>query len=151
MKISTEVPNLFAQGWIHDDGVLAGTKTDLSAAVAILQEEGLQRGLELSTEFTVPGNSKSRVWCPPGSNTIDFPLGFGIKAVSEAGFVHLGSPLGSKKYIDIKVAEKVDKIQKIIDRLQDLESPHLEFVLLRSCFSLPKINYLMNPVHPCHR
>ena len=77
-------------------------------AVRILLENGPRLGLELSTEDSVPGESKSAVWCPMNiiddANNSD-PLGLGIKPIVEDGFVHLGAPVGSQHYVELKVRE----------------------------------------------
>ena len=64
------------------------------------------------------------------------------------GSVVLGSPIGSLEYVTEEVNKKIDKIRNITSLLPTLKDPHYEFVLLRSCFSLPKIMYLMRTIDP---
>ena len=65
------------------------------------------------------------------------PLGVGILPVTEAGFVHLGAPVGSAHYVQAKVRERVDKVRDLLNMLPSLENAHGEYVLLKSCLSLP--------------
>ena len=142
-KIKEEVPNLRTNGWILDDGVLAGLMNDVTEAMEILVKEGPARGLQLSTErsVAVAGSSKCRVWST--SRTLgDDPLGLGVLQVKEDGFVHLGAPVGSPAFIQAKVGERVSKVAQLLENLHTLQNPNAEFVLLRSCFSLPKVSYL---------
>ena len=64
--IKQEVHGLKMNAWYLDDGVLAGRKEDLQAAVDIILREGPARGLVLSTANTVtpPQLPKSTVRCP---------------------------------------------------------------------------------------
>ena len=42
-----------------------------------------------------------------------------------------------------KVVEKIEKVLQVTELLPHLREPHLEFVLLRSCLSLPKVMFLL--------
>ena len=42
-----------------------------------------------------------------------------------------------------KVVEKIEKVRQVTELLPHLREPHLEFVLLRSCLSLPKVMFLL--------
>ena len=112
-------------------------------------EEGPRRGLELSTEHSgprlgiAPGDSKCAVWCPPGSPIDEDPLKLGIRPVKDSGFLHLGAPVGSQVFVYSAVKKRVDKVSAILERLPALQNPHAEFVLLKSCFSLPKVSYIL--------
>ena len=146
-KINEEIPSLLVNGWFLDDGLLGGTKEELTQATNILLDEGPDRGLHLSTERSVPGNSKSAVWCSEPCESED-PLGLGIKPVTELGFVHLGAPVGNMDFVKNKIESRIEKVRVLLDKLPHLSNPHAEFVLLRSCFSLPKISYLMRVIPP---
>ena len=45
--------------------------------------------------------------------------------------------------------EKVHKLEKLMDKLSMLEDPHTEYAMLKSCFALPKLSFLMHAVDPC--
>ena len=66
------------------------------------------------------------------------------------GFRILASPLGSHQYEHEKINQKIAKIQELTQLLPNLQDPHSEFVLLRSCFSLPKTVFLMRSTDPTH-
>ena len=150
VKIRDEVPSLKVNGWILDDGVLGGQVEDVRRALDILLTDGTARGLELSTEHSVPtpGTSKSAVWCPDIAHDDVDPLGLGVLPIRGPGFVHLGAPVGSPFFIQGKVKERVDKVANLLDKLPNLENAHSEFALLRSCFSLPKVSYLLRTCSP---
>ena len=78
----------------------------------------------------------------------DDPLHTGILPIKEDGFVHLGAPRGSERFVEEKVRERIDKIEILLSKLHLLENAHAEFVLLRLCFSLPKVSYLLRTCPP---
>ena len=62
LQIKETVPRLKINSWFLDDGLLAGRQKEVMEAVRIILDMGPRRGLHLSTENSVPGNSKSAVW-----------------------------------------------------------------------------------------
>ena len=149
MKIATEVPDLLLNGWFLDDGTLMGKVEDLRMAVNIIRQEGPTKGLFLSTTATSP-KPKSTIWCPdhPSPN-LDL-LGLGIPRVQEPGIIVLGSPIGSHEFVHEQIKKKIEKIQELTQLLPNIKDPHSEFVLLRSCFSLPKVVFLARSTDPTH-
>ena len=140
--IQSEVPTLVANAWLHDDGTVVGTVEELMTVVAIVQRDGPERGLHLQPD-------KSSIWSPsPPAPGVKDPLGCGIKLVEEAGIKLLGAPIGSSEFVAQFVKKKVEKIKTITSLLPSLHQPHLEFVLLRSCLSLPKIVYILRTTDP---
>ena len=83
--------------------------------------------------------SPSAVWIPGDPD----PLQRGIPRVAEEGITVLGAPLGSPDFVEAALQAKVEKVRKITEALPDLQQPHLEFTLLRSCLALPKIMFLL--------
>ena len=77
------------------------------------------------------------------------PLGRGLTFVTEEGVTLLGAPLGSHEFESQQIQKKVDKIRDITNLLPLLEDSQTEFVLLRSCLSLPKISFLLRAVDTC--
>ena len=149
-KIKETVPNLQANAWYLDDGTLAGKKDDLKQAVDIIIEDGPPRGLYLSTAATTPAplRPKSTVWSPNQSINDDDPLNRGIPNIKEEGITLLGTPIGSSQFIREKVKQKVNKIKDLTDHLSLLKDAHIEFILLRSCLSLPKVMYILRTTDP---
>ena len=149
MKIASDVPDLLLNGWFLDDGSLIGKLEDLSSAVNIIRQEGPTKGLFLSTSATSP-QPKSTIWCPDLPSSDPDPLGHGIPRIEEPGIILLGSPVGNQQFVRNVLEQKIQKIQELTQMLPNIKDPHSEFVLLRSCFSLPKIVFLLRSTDPTH-
>ena len=63
------------------------------------------------------------------------------------GIVVLGAPVGYHAFVKEKLKSKVEKVRGILELLPLLQDPHCEFVLLRSCLSLPKIMFMLRAVN----
>jgi hypothetical protein len=74
--------------------------------------------------------------------------GFHCTSRTSPIIILLGSPLGSHQYVHEKIHEKIQKIHELTQMLPYIKDPHSEFVLLRSCFSLPKIVFLLRSTDP---
>ena len=72
----------------------------------------------------------------------------GIESSTGNGITHLGALLGDNTFMTQAVGERVEKAAEVMDKLSSLKDPHSEFVLLRSCFTLPKISYAMRTMPP---
>ena len=142
--VKERVPDLPLHAWFLDDGTYVGNLDQLGPVVDILQEEGPRLGLLLSTAATVPPTAKpkSTIWCPTPPQRQDDPLQKGLVFVKEEGVILLGAPLGRIEFEKEQIQRKVEKIQHTTALLPLLEDAHTEFVLLRSCLSLPKISFL---------
>ena len=149
-RIVRVVPNLLANEWYLDDGVVAGKKEELQQVVDIVLEFGPARGLHLSTATTVPppGKAKSTVWCPYSTNDQPDPLERGIPRVEEEGIILLGCPIGSHRFVTEAIKQRIDKLETITDKLPLLKDPQVEYVLLKSCLSLRKIMYTLRTTDP---
>ena len=146
--IEFEVPTLSLNAWFCDDGNLNGSKDELATVVDIILREGRPRGLILSTNATVqpPKLPKSSVWSPmDGVDDRDQdPLNRGVPKVrSSDGITVLGAPVGWREFVREKFIDKIEKVRQITELLHHLRDPHSEFVLLRSCLSLPKVMFLL--------
>ena len=58
----------------------------------------------------------------------------------------LGAPVGYTAFVKEKLQKRVEKVQSVVELLPLLKDPHSEFVLLRSCLSLPKIMFMLRAV-----
>ena len=139
-RIKREVPSLLCNAWYLDDGTLCGTPQDLDAALKIIEEEGPPRGLHLN-------HHKSLLYIPPGDDLGSNLLPHDIP-VTSSGFCLLGAPLGSSGFCESSVLGRVAKIQNALGRLGDLEDSQLQSTLLRSCLSLPKLNFALRTCPP---
>ena len=137
IRIKEEVPNLKANIWFLYDGNLMGSREDLIKAWDIFSEDGPSRGLHLSAGV----DGKSTIWCPNQDPQNRDPLGRGVPIVEDEGVKLLGAPLGSLAFEGRLLNKRVDKIERVVSRLSHLQDPHLEYALLRSCFSIPKLSY----------
>ena len=149
LKIASEVPGLLLNGWFLDDGSLIGKLEDLSAAANIIRQEGPTKGFFLSTLATSP-RPKSTIWCPSLPSPDLDPLNQGIPRIQEPGIVLLGSPIGSHQFVQEMIQKKIQQIHHLTKQLPLIRDPHSEYVLLRSCFSLPKIVFLLRSTDPTH-
>ena len=133
-QISEEVPSSELNVWYLDDGTLCGSRSELLKALNILELEGPRRGLHLNQD-------KCLLFVPPGDyNSND---GFGNIPIVQDGFVLLGSPVGSPSFIASHASAKVEEVKKLISFLPDLKDSHMQFCLLHSCLSLPKLTFLL--------
>ena len=72
------------------------------------------------------------------------PLGRGIpKTATGGGITVLGAPVGYDGFLKEGLRAKVEKVRQLTALLPLLRDPHSEFVLLRSCLSLPKVMFLL--------
>ena len=150
--IETELPNLILNAWYLDDGHIIGSKEELASAVDIIVREGESRGLTLSRAATVlpPSSPKSVVWGPlDGVGDADQdPLRRGIPKVRAGdGIVVLWAPVGYHGFVKEKFNARVEKIRAVVELLPLVRDPHTEFVLLRSCLSLPKIMFMLRAIN----
>ena len=138
-NISQQVPNLELNVWLHDNGALIGKAQDLLAAVNIFHQQGPARGLFFST-------SKSVVWSPViHVRNLHFPLtNQGLQLSSEQGTVLLGAPIASTDYEEAAFEVQINQIELILNKLPSRSDPHCEFVLLCSCFAIPKLSYTLH-------
>ena len=110
-------------------------------ALEILQEDGPPRGLHLNPP-------KSLVRCPSHPVEDEFPLGQGIERVRGGGIKVLGSPVGDEEYSRGFLEAKIASLEELLAKIHLLEDAHCEQALLRSCFSFPKLSYLVRTVPP---
>ena len=149
--IEEEVSSLALNAWYLDDGHAIGSKEELAQVVDIIVREGEHRGLILSRAATVtpPSLSKSVVWSSIdgiGDSDQD-PLKRGIPKVRAGdGIVVLGAPVGYNDFIREKLSSRVAKVRDAVSLLPMIQDPHTEFVLLRSCLSLPKIMFMLRAI-----
>ena len=147
LQIEAEVPTLDLNAWYLDDGTLVGTEEELCKVVDILQGEGPQRGLILSTSLTTPDQPKTTVWSKLGrTDNLASLNNKGIPSVRGLGITLLGAPLGHDAFVAEALQGKVDKVAAITSLLPDIKDPHIEFCLLRSCLALPKIMFILRTV-----
>ena len=122
---------------------------DLVKVVHIILEDGPPRGLVLSTSATCPRGKepKSTIWGQE-QNSDSSIIEHHVHRIQDSGFVLLGSPIGSHQFEAGKIEERIEAVRQITAHLPLIKDPQSEFVLLRSCFSLPKMMYLLRTINP---
>ena len=131
-RISREVTSLLANIWYHDDGTAAGSLQDLAKVVKILEEDAPLLGLTLNKH-------KCSVWVGDHDPDNPDPLGCGIPRADNAGFLLLGSPIGTPEYMASKLNDRIDKIEDtVLNKIPLLENPQLQLCLTRSTHSMVK-------------
>ena len=71
----------------------------------------------------------------------------GVRLVPPTEAQLLGSPVGDNACVSSILSEKVDALRRLDERLK-LLSAHDSLILLRNCFALPKLLYLLRTA-PC--
>ena len=134
-----EIPGLRQNAWFLDDGHLVGTREALGEAVDILRAEGPLIGAHMSVSKTV-------VYCPHHDRHDTDPLNRGIRRADNEGIKVLGAPVGSEEYEERILEERLITVRDLLSKLHLLDDPHMEYVLLRSCFAFPKFAYAIRTV-----
>ena len=139
-KLKSLLPELKLNIWIHDDCTLIGSLDSLKKPYDIVLEEGSKIGLKLSP-------SKSLIWNSlPVSD--DNPLQRQIPRAPSDGFILLGTPMGTPSFSRQVLAKRIAKIKEATVKLPTLNDSHVEFILLRSCLAMPKINFSLRTCKP---
>ena len=138
-EIDNQISDLRLQIWYLDDGTFIGTRSSIASQLDSLQSTGPKYGLYLNL------NNCEVFWPSGDQNFPEIPLQVQRVMEVEGGADLLGSPIyGSEQYYNAHI-NTVTKAQK---HLIDIDNPEIEFQLLRSSLSLPKINHLLRTVPP---
>ena len=140
---SQEVGGLVQNSWYLDDGLLVGTPDALVQAWDIMMSEGAKRGLFLSKE-------KSLVYHAHLEPANKDPMGRGVPRADLRGFKLLGAPLGTEEFEANILEGRLVSIRHLLDSLHHLDDPHMEYQLLKSCFSFPKVAFSLRTVDTSH-
>jgi hypothetical protein len=133
--------------WYLDDGTLVGTPDALIRAFTIITTEGPPLGLHLAPLE----NSKNLLWSPlMHASFEDFPADMLDHVATQAGggITLVGAGLGSDEYALSKAMSRVNKIDRIVSQLPDLENVELQYTLLTMCVGMPRMNYQLRVSNP---
>ena len=83
--------------------------------------------------------------CTPDYNLLPAEI-----PIARDGFDLLDSPIGPSTFCVATVLWRVRKVQNILEPLRDLQDSQMETALLRSCFSLPKVTFVLRSCPPDH-
>ena len=124
--VEEAVPDLIQNSWFADDGNLVGGLDSLREAFDVITMEGQPRGLNINL-------TKTLIWHKNMVNIND-PISRGITFFKSPGIIVLGAPVGTITFKKEALEARIMKVEKILDLLPNLEDPHGEYCLLRSCF-----------------
>ena len=68
--------------------------------------------------------------------------------MEEEGIILLGCPIGSPEFVRMGILDRISKVELATDKLPLLRDAQVEYVLLRSCLSLPKMMYTLRTSDP---
>jgi hypothetical protein len=139
LEMLQHIPGIILNCAFLDDVELVGTKEALMDAWDILEAEGVPRGLHLNQE-------KSLVSCPVHDPADQDPLERGVTRADDRGAKLLGAPLGNLEFQEEVLESRLATVEKLLQDLHLLEDPHVEYALLRSCYSFPKLAYTLRTV-----
>ena len=134
--------------WYLDDGTIGGAPEKVISGVRGLIADLEKVGLEINQskcELVVLNHTRGEE-----SDTVGAFAGLipGVKVVKGSEVSLLGAPL-SEAGISNAVAEKQEDLERLTSRLELIEN-HQAFALLKSCFSLPKLQYILR-ASPAYR
>jgi hypothetical protein len=139
-KLISKLKTEYGQ-WYLDDGSLGGKVDDLMLAFLSLKSEAAKIGLHV--------NVKKCELITADQSVIHKFLSIApdIAIVDPDAAVLLGAPVGGQQSIDQMLEKKLTELQRLSHRLKGLKA-HDAFYLLRNCFSLPKLQYMLR-CSPC--
>jgi hypothetical protein len=139
--IKEHCPNLKLNCWYLDDGILIGTHADLKMAVEIIEAFGPDLGLILS-------EGKSQLWWPTPNEAEWLLYPTSISRTRGSGIKLLGSPVGDQVFAQSLLDKRIDKISVLLQKLNALNDPQVQFALVRSCVGFPKIAFSLRTCPP---
>ncbi|XP_026404939.1 uncharacterized protein LOC113300025 isoform X1 [Papaver somniferum] len=129
--------------WYLDDGTIVGDTMEVSKAFKIIQEEGPSYGLHLNvlkTEIFWPSHDPRR------DNDGVFPSNIGKPT---DGVKLLGGPVSlNMEFCSNMVLSRVDKAVHLMDKIQELEDPQSELLLLRNCTGVSRLYFTLRTTSP---
>jgi hypothetical protein len=128
--------------WYIDDGTLGGNVADLLADFQTVRRSGEELGLVLNV-------SKCELITDDSDVVAKFrEVAPDIKHVSPSIATLLGAPIGTNQGTDLVLSQKLNELKRLTDRLKVL-CAHDAFYLLKNCFALPKLQYVLRSA-PCY-
>ena len=135
--------------WYLDDGVLAGSATEVHKAFLLIQQMGPDLGLELNVGKTELVTFFDGTPDPFPKTRLDDDgavVEQGVKRLRR-NFDLLGSPIGDPEYCATFVSAFTDKaVRHTLDPLSSLDDPQVVHMLLRLCASFCRVVHLLRSV-----
>ena len=148
-RIHEACPGLDLHRWYLDDGVIAGSASDVLRALSILRAEGPALGLRLNLGKCELFSSEigNFDWELHSSVVHRFPPELHQRS-DVPNFVLLGSPIGDIDFCSDHVQGLCRANRTLLDRLPKLEDPQAALHLLRTCASFSKFVYVARTTPP---
>ena len=127
--------------WYLDDGAVVGELKEIGKAWKIIQEEAQKVGLRVNKgkcELFRPGDCDEAV--PTELR--------GIPLAQGTGFELLGAPVGDSEFCEEYVSKRIAKIEAALKRLEVIDDPQSELLLIRSCLGFPKFVFALRSAPP---
>jgi len=129
--------------WYLDDGTLIGPTVEVSKAIKIIEDLAPISGLKLNYKKT------SLFWPlkdPLWDDVSHFSPNF---SQTTEGIVLLGATATlSTPFLHSVVSQRVEKILTLLQKLEELNDPQIQLLLLRSCVGIPKFVYTLRTSPP---
>ena len=127
--------------WYLDDGTVVGEAKELTKAWKLICSEVGKAGLKVN-------QGKCELF---GSRFDPAELLQGLEEVPlvhDSGFDLLGAPIGDKTFCESYVRKRIQKIEGALKKLDLIDDPQVERLLLRSCLGLPRFLFALRSAPP---
>lgn len=127
----------------HDDGFIIAKQDSFLKAIDILSSPDAKRaGLHLSID-------KCKVWWPTApSDGVEGRYTSGMKQEYSEGTKILNALVGSSEFMEEYFTNHVHSLDTFLQTIIEMEDAHASFQLLRYCFGVCKISYLLRVIPP---
>ena len=131
--------NLLYHAWYLDDGVVAGSSTEVCRVLAILEERGHSLGLHVNI-------NKCEVFCH--SDLSHFPPS--MKQSHQPNIEILGIPIGDLDFCTTFISHKHGLAKQLMLQIEEVGAldPQVALMLLRTCSGFCKLSHLAHATPP---
>jgi hypothetical protein len=141
LDIKNNFSELLVHLWFLDDGTMVGPPDVLDKAMKYIMEQEPRLGVHLNID-------KCCLWWP-GIAANSYPeVMIGVPRATEGGILVLGSPVGSKEFVEAHHKTIIDKLRLTLNKLRLMDDPQRQLLLLRSSLGMPKYNHLLRTGKP---
>ena len=135
--------------WYLDDGTLGDSPEKVLSCVRVLVDDLRKVGLEVNhskCELLILNHTREDSLRTEGMFREIMP---GLKVVQRSEATLLGAPL-SGEGVSTVLSGKSEDLERMVSRLRLIEN-HQAFALLKSCFALPRLQYVLraSPAYQC--
>ena len=140
-KALKDVGNGTLAVWYLDDGTVVGEAKEVAKAWKLICAEVGKVGLKVN-------KGKCELVWPQGSSLevpeelVELPL------IRASGFDLLGAPIGEKAFCENYVRKRITNIEAALKKLELIDDPQVERLLLRSCLGLPRFMFALRSAPP---